>query len=274
MKTLWQRRTGIGAVVALGVVTPLALVALTGVGSAAAAEPPDNTAPPTISGTPEVGETMTATTGTWSGTEPITYKYQWRRCDDAGGSCSNISGATEKTYALKSNDVGNTVRVRVTATNSSGSATETSTPSAVIKQATPKPSATGCPAGTGPVKVDDLSPPARLALDGQSLSPSVVGRSTNELTARFHVSACGGRAVQGALVYVTAVPYNQFTVPNEQPTGADGWAQLSMGQMRGFPAARTQQLLVMFVRARKASEKDLGGISARRLVSFPVDLRR
>jgi hypothetical protein len=75
-------------------------------------------------------------------------------------------------------------------------------------------------------------------------------------------------------VYVTAVPYNQFTVPTEQPTAADGWAQLSMGKMRGYPASRTQQLLVMFVRARKPSEKDLGGISARRLVSFPVDLRR
>jgi hypothetical protein len=93
------------------------------------------------------------------------------------------------------------------------------------------------------------------------------------VTLRFEVT-CKGKAVQGALVYATAVPFNQFTVPTEEPTGADGFARVTMTQLSGFPAARRQRLLVIFARASKPGEAKLGGVSTRRLVSFPVDLRR
>lgn len=265
LKTLW---------LVLGS-TLLLLAGIAGVadvGDAAQQAAPRNDAPPTISGTPEEGKTLTAANGRWSGTEPITYAYSWRRCDADGGSCSGIGGANEKTYTLKKVDVGNTLRVRVTGTNKDGSVNATSVPTAVIRAAAAPPPVAGC-AGNAPVQIASVAPPERLTVDQQSISPSVVGRSSQSVTLRFHVS-CRGKSVQGALVYALAVPFNQFTTPAEVATGADGWAQVTVSQLSGFPAARNQQLLVEFVRARKAGEDPLGGVSTRRLVSFPVDLRR
>jgi hypothetical protein len=242
-------------------------------GNAAATDKPSNTTPPTISGTPQTGSQLSASNGTWAGTTPITYTYQWRRCDANGGSCSDVSGATSQTYNLQQVDVGTTLRVNVTATNSDGSANLTSVPTAAITApATPAP--TGCPSGTGAINVTDLSLPAQLTIGGQTMTPGVIGRSSQQISLTVHVTACGGRPVQGAVVYASAVPFNQFSVPAQTPTGADGSATLAMNQQAGFPAARRQELLTMFVRAAKPGDPALGGVSARRLISFPVDLSK
>jgi hypothetical protein len=263
------------SVAVLALAASVAAVSLTSTGAAAPQVAPSNQSPPTIAGTPTVGSDLTADPGTWNGTTPITFTYQWRRCDRAGGSCSNISGATQKTYTLKSPDRNNTLRVRVTARNADGSAQATSVPTAVIGAASaPPPPATGCPSGTGTIPVAQLAQPARLTLDRLDVSPPVVGGSTQQIQVRFHVSACNGRSVEGALVYVTAVPFSQFSIPPETATGADGWASMNMTRLAGFPAARRQQLLVLFARARKSGEDPLGGVSTRRLVSVRVDLNR
>jgi hypothetical protein len=238
----------------------------------AAPSAPGNTRPPTISGNAVVGATLTASPGQW--TQQPSFRYQWHRCDENGASCAAISGATEQTYVLKAVDQGNTLRVRVEATSSGATTAAVSVPTAVVRPATapPSPVVNGCPAGSGAIQVNQLSAPARLLIAGQVLAPSVVSGDTGSLTARFRVTACGGRPVQGAMLFATAVPYNQFT-PREQPTGSDGWATLRMNRLRGFPAnPGNQQLLVMMTRARKPGESILGGISTRRLVSFPVNL--
>lgn len=266
------RRTNLIALLAAGAVTVLAIA---GFSQAAGAAAPTNQSPPTISGTAQEGSTLTVHQGTWNGTGTITYSYQWRRCDSNGGSCSNISGATDKTYALKKVDVDNTIRVRETAKNADGSASATSVPTAVVKAAPTPPPTTqnGCPtSGSGPLAITSVSAPARLLIDGQQASPNVVSRSTTDLTLKFHVSACNGRPIQGALVYATAVPFEQFNVPPEATTDSTGWATITMHQASRFPASSRQQLLAVFVRARKGGEATLGGISTRRLVSFPVHL--
>ena len=263
------RKQNLMALLAAGAVTVLAVAGLSNAASSAA---PGNQSPPTISGTAEEGQTLTTSNGQWTN-NPTSYTYQWRRCDNNGGSCSNISGATDKTYALKAVDVGNTIRSRVTAKNADGSTQATSVPTAVVKaKAAPPPTTqNGCPtSGSGTLDVKDVSLPARLTIDGQSASPSKITRSTQDVTFKFHVSACGGRPVQNALVYVAAVPFNQFSIASETPTGSDGWATVTEHQLSGYPASKRQQLLAVFVRARKSGEPILGGISTRILVSFPA----
>ncbi len=245
--------------------TPATSVPTAVVSSAAA---PVNTAPPTISGTPAVGATLTATNGTWNGT-PTGYTYAWARCDASGNSCATISGATAQTYLLSQADAGTTLRVTVNATNSAGSTAATSVPTALV----PAPVTTGCPSGTGVMQIADVTPPARLQIDQQTIAPAIVTPATHTIVVHARVTACNGRPVQGALLYATAVPYNQFSVATEGTTGADGSANLTETQRHGFPASSKQQLLVVFLRARKASDPLTGGISTRLLVSFPVRLR-
>jgi hypothetical protein len=129
-----KRSLLIGA--SLGVAGTLALVIALGLaagaGATAGATPPSNTSPPTISGTAQKGQRLHAEPGSWSGTKPMTFGYQWQRCSASGANCSNISGAANNDYTLTSADVGNTARVVVTAKNSAGMSTAASSPTAVV----------------------------------------------------------------------------------------------------------------------------------------------
>jgi hypothetical protein len=93
---------------------------------------PANTVLPVISGVAQVGQVLTASTGTWVGTQPITYTFAWNRCNTTGGACSPIGGATAQTYTLTTADAGSTIRVTVTATNVVGSVSATSPQTSVV----------------------------------------------------------------------------------------------------------------------------------------------
>ena len=100
---------------------------------------PTNTAKPTVTGVPQSAEELTASNGTWTG-GATTFTYQWQRCDTAGAGCVDVAGATGKTYGVRTADVGHTLRVQVTAKNTTGSTTATSDVTAVVHSAsTPAP---------------------------------------------------------------------------------------------------------------------------------------
>ena len=228
---------------------------------------PANTAAPSISGTPQVGSTLTASKGTWNGS-PSSVAVAWSRCDSNGNSCAAIDGATSGTYKLEQADAGGTVRLSVVATNRDGSTTFVSAPSAVVPAAQP----TGCPAGTGPIQVSDLQLPARLSIESVTIAPRMVTLGTHVIQLHTKVTACGGRPVQGATVYASPIPFNQFQGP-ERTTGADGTATVRETRRRGFPARRrNQHLLAVLVRATKPGDPVLGGVSTRRTVAFRVNL--
>jgi hypothetical protein len=231
----------------------------------AAPQAPANTAPPTVSGVPQLGQTLTANPGSWTGPQPITFTFQWLRCDQFGGSCGDIAGGTNQTFLLTSADVGHSLRLRVRAKNPSGATSATTVPTAAVSA-----TVNGCPIGGKVVSIAQVSSPARLVIDTMQFTPSVLRRTSRQLVARFHVSDTCNQSVQGSLVYATGVPYNQLDAPPEATTDATGWATLSFRMRAGYPTSASQQLLALFLRARKPGESVLAGVSTRRLVSVPV----
>ena len=84
---------------------------------------PTNTVAPVISGTNNIGQVLTTTDGTWTGTPAPTFAYQWFR------GAAAISGQTATTYTIQSQDLHPTAQAitcQVTATNASGTAVATS----------------------------------------------------------------------------------------------------------------------------------------------------
>jgi hypothetical protein len=83
--------------------------------------PPEVVAKPVVSGVFRTGHRLTATLGTWTGAEPIGYAFQWQRCSVAGDECRSIAGADASRFVAFPGDADGTIRVRVRATNLSGS---------------------------------------------------------------------------------------------------------------------------------------------------------
>jgi Ca2+-binding RTX toxin-like protein len=96
-------------------------------------DPPVNASAPMVSGTPDVGQTLTGSDGTWTGFEPIEFAYQWQNGD--GTTWTDIAGANASTYVVRVADSGKRLRLVVTASNEDASASESSVATAVVQPA-------------------------------------------------------------------------------------------------------------------------------------------
>jgi len=218
---------------------------------------PANTAPPSVSGNPQEGQTLSAGVGRWSGAS--SFGFQWQRCDANGAGCAAIAGATGQTYNLSSSDVAHTLRVQVTARNSRGGTSATSAPTALVAPARP---------GSAAVAVTSIALPDRLVVDQVKFSPQPL-RRRRTLVGRFHVSDLRGFSIQGALVYALALPYGWVATAPEVQTDGSGWAPIAFRPTSRLPLHRGT-FLVVFVRARKPGENLLAGVSTRRLVQATI----
>ena len=137
--------------------------------------------------------------------------------------------------------------------------------------ATAAPGPNGCPTNkslkTAPI--GDLAPPARLQIVDFEVLSGPVNEQTETYTLKVRVGSTCSVNIKGASVYVTAVPYNQFSIPVEELTGDDGTATLVFRRDANFPASDQQQQLTLFIRATKPGEDKLAGVSTRRLVAVP-----
>jgi PASTA domain len=96
---------------------------------------PANTAVPQVFGRAAVGEFIDSTTGNWTGTQPITYAYQWQLCDSSGNGCRNLTGAVAASIRVEAAHLGSTLRVVVTASNADGARATASSPTGVVVRA-------------------------------------------------------------------------------------------------------------------------------------------
>lgn len=225
------------------------------------------TAQPRVTGRAATGEQLRVDNGTWSGA-PSSFAYQWERCNGNGRVCRPIAGATASAYIVRAGDGGRSLACVVEA--AAGTTRRTAFSTAVPVSAGP-----GLPAGATPLRggtysipVSSVSLPERLIVSAARFAPPVL-RSTAAFSGRFTVVDTRGYFVRGALVLVDVYPYGLVRGTKERPTGDDGTVTITFRPTAKLNPAEDRQLL-FFVRARKAGENLLAGVSTRRLFLLRV----
>lgn len=232
------------------------------------ANAPVNSKGPAVSGSMVEGQTVTVTPGTWSGAAPITFTYQWLRCNSAGGSCVAIPGATAAQYKLTSSDVGSKIRVNVTARNAGGSNTVMSGESAIVTAAGPAGVIT-LPTGEKSIPVMSVPKTERLIVDRVVFTPTVVRSRQATISIQVRVKDTRGYVVRDALVFIRSTPLVTRAGQPRRPTLTDGYAVFQMSPRATFPTAR-RGAVQFFVKAYKSGDNPLAGIAGYRLVQVRI----
>jgi hypothetical protein len=223
------------------------------------ANAPAETAPPTVSGNAVVGQQLSATAGTWAGTQPITYTFHWQACNSQITSCAD-TGKKGTTYTVAQSDIGKRVRVKVLAKNSAGSSSALSDTTAVVA------SGGGSGGGGGNVvDVKDVGPAGeRLVVDKVVFNPNPVTSRNVPIQVTITVKDTNGKLVKGALVFFRSTPIVTST-PTDAPTGSNGTVSYSVQPRSDFPI-KNGFSVQFFVKAYRSGDPTLAGISGTRLV--------
>jgi hypothetical protein len=224
--------------------------------------PPVNTSQPLVGGSVFVGGVATVEPGTWVGRQPITFAYAWLRCNNAGGECVGIAGATGRSYRLTPEDVGRRIRVNVTARNVIATRTAMSGESTIV--AVPLPAgAVRLPSGAVSIPASSVPGDHRLVVSRVAFSPNPVRSRARSLTVRVLVTDTRNYVVRDAVVFVRSTP--RVTSGGRLVTAQDGWVTFRLEPLSTFPL-RKQGNVQFFVKAYRSGDPGLGGVAGYRLV--------
>jgi hypothetical protein len=173
-----------------------------GINVALVREAPFNTVRPELSGTPAVGQTLSCSTGSWTGLPPLTFTYSWLRDGSVFG------GASGSTYIVQPADQGHDLACRVTAKNRVASVFSNST-SLKVQLPPPPP-----PPPPPPLTLESLSQSNSRWREGGNLASYSRRRAPVGTTFRFVLNQqaavsfaftqqVGGRKVNGKCVAQT-----------------------------------------------------------------------
>ena len=224
---------------------------------------PVNTAPPTMSGSFVTGSVITANAGTWTGRQPISFSYSWRRCDSAGGNC--LSVASGRTYRLGSADVNHKIRVSVTARNAIGSKTVESGESPLVTPPLPA-GAVKLPSGAISIPATSIPSDQRMFVAQVGFTPNPVRSRNATITVHVQVKDTRGYVVRDALVFVRSTP--RVTSGGRLPTGMDGTVTFKLSPLSTFPAKNGN--VQFFVKAYRSGDPPLAGVAGYRLVQVRI----
>ena len=155
-------------------------------------ETPSNSELPEVAGSTVEGDTLFAIRGSWRGYPTPTYAYQWQRCNEI--SCSNIAAATAGAYTLTAADIGSTIRVRVTATNSAGSDSADSAQTDTVTRRPPQPAQP--PRNLAPPNISGIAELGQTLTGGDGVWQGTAPIAFTRRWLRCSAAGCG--AIPGA----------------------------------------------------------------------------
>ena len=225
---------------------------------------PVNTQRPTISGKAEVGQKLRVEPGKWSGRQPITFAYQWLRCDSQGDNCVTQPGFDDDNYVAREGDVGKRLRVRVRASNSDGTSDRLTSATSVVTTPTGPSGAIKLPNGETSIPATSVPATERLIVDSVGFEPNVVRSQDTTITIRVKIKDTRGYVVRDVIVFLRSTPLVTSPAP-ETKTGTEGTVTFTVRPQADFPI-RNGYSVQFFVKASRQGDNPLGGIAGYRLV--------